>query len=252
VIVLPEQAVTPAEVVVCFSYAAMAPGIADELKTTADTIRRLIRNISTDVITIGANLIAAKRRLDHGQFGPWLETEFQWSERSARNYMKVAEAFAGKSATVAVLPPTDLYLLAAPSTPSTVKESVVARLEQGETVSTGTIRSLVHDAKETERRSKQPERRQAKEVKLSASARRARDKRGEEKERIRQQQQAEHDEQVARAEAALDEIAAMLIDRLRDDIDRFIERCAVSHPCRGHWSTRDLADRLTAKRRRPA
>jgi hypothetical protein len=56
-----------------------------------------------NVIEIGKLLIAAKSKVDHGQWLPWLMKHFGKSERTARNYMKAAEWLASKSATVADL-----------------------------------------------------------------------------------------------------------------------------------------------------
>jgi len=42
------------------------------------TIKSLIERIAQDVIDIGQKLIEAKEQLEHGQFGDWLRTEFNW------------------------------------------------------------------------------------------------------------------------------------------------------------------------------
>lgn len=41
-------------------------------------------------VRIGNRLIAVKERLGHGNFGKWIELEFQWSDRQARTLMKIA------------------------------------------------------------------------------------------------------------------------------------------------------------------
>lgn len=48
---------------------------------------------------MGRELIAAKAETAHGNWLAWLDDEFGWSERTARNYMSVAGAF--KSASLA-------------------------------------------------------------------------------------------------------------------------------------------------------
>ena len=45
--------------------------------------------------------------------------------------MNAASVFGAKSEIVSVLPPTTLYLLAAPSTPETIKGKIVTELESG-------------------------------------------------------------------------------------------------------------------------
>jgi DUF3102 family protein len=86
------------------------------------------------LIRMGMTLHGAKAHLPHGQFGAWLKAEFDMSERSAENYMSVAQAFGSKSETVADLPPTLLYKLAARSSPQQIREKVVADLEAGKRI----------------------------------------------------------------------------------------------------------------------
>jgi hypothetical protein len=47
--------------------------------------------------------------LPHGQFGPWLATEFGWTERTAQRFMRAVEVFGSKADTVSVLEPTAIY-----------------------------------------------------------------------------------------------------------------------------------------------
>lgn len=63
----------------------------------------------------------------------WIEREFGWSERAARRYMEVADAFSHKSATVAdlTIDASALYVLASKSVPETVREEAVIRAEAG-------------------------------------------------------------------------------------------------------------------------
>jgi hypothetical protein len=47
-----------------------------------------------NVFTVGALLMEAKDACDHGQWGPWLEEEFEWSQDTAENYMRVTRVAA--------------------------------------------------------------------------------------------------------------------------------------------------------------
>ena len=82
-------------------------------------IRALGRRVVADVVEIGRRLSACRIKVGHGNWLSWLDREFGWSERTARNFMRVTD-LAMKSATVADLdiPMRGLYLLAAPSTPT--------------------------------------------------------------------------------------------------------------------------------------
>ena len=98
-----------------------------------DRIRERIKKTVEGIIEVGNELLAVKDALPHGQFLPWLRAEFGWSERSAQNFMSVAEQF--KSAKIADLPiqPSAAYLLAAPSVPDEAREKAVEKaIKEGE------------------------------------------------------------------------------------------------------------------------
>src|SRR5262245_32482560 len=81
----------------------------------ADAIRNLGKQTIDSIIEIGRHLTEAKAILGHGNWLPWLDREFGWSDRTALNFMRV-HALALKSETVSDLdlPVRALYLLAAP------------------------------------------------------------------------------------------------------------------------------------------
>ncbi len=76
------------------------------------------------IIEIGAALLEAKALLPHGAWRGWLDAEFSFTQRTAENYMRVADTFAEESKRVANLPAAVLYRLAAPSAPASVVEQV--------------------------------------------------------------------------------------------------------------------------------
>src|ERR1700712_4880530 len=98
-----------------FDYSSVSSPLANFLKGQADRIRR---QCVTSIIQIGKALLEAKRHLSHGAFLLWVECEVCMPVRTAQAYMRVAQwASAQKTAVVAHLSPTILYLLSAPSTP---------------------------------------------------------------------------------------------------------------------------------------
>jgi len=127
----------PAQAAALFDYAALPGEVVTDLKAGASRIRALTERISRNVISVGLELSKAKATLDHGQFGAWLAAEFIMTERTAQNYMRVAEQFGDKSETVSVLQPSAPYLLASPSTPTVVKNAVVENLQRGDVPSGG-------------------------------------------------------------------------------------------------------------------
>lgn len=73
---------------------------------------------------MGQHLIAVKADLEHGQFLPWLDAEFGWSERSARKFMSIAEMVkSAKLANLEGVQPSALYVRSAESTPEAVRRS---------------------------------------------------------------------------------------------------------------------------------
>ena len=48
---------------------------------------------ATGIIEIGKRLIEAKAQLQHGEWLPWLKDKIEFSEDTARNFMRVAEQF---------------------------------------------------------------------------------------------------------------------------------------------------------------
>jgi hypothetical protein len=138
-----------------FDYSALPAEIANIARAVADRIKERRQLQMVAIIETGCDLLAVKKKLEHGQFLQWLQAEFAWTDRTARNYMQAAERFADKTEIISDLPPTEVYLLAAPSTPPSVRDAVVARLEAGERVEPGEVRELVRDAKEANCRVKE-------------------------------------------------------------------------------------------------
>jgi hypothetical protein len=71
--------------------------------------------------------LSQKQALPHGLFLPWIEAEFEMSQRAAYRFINVTERYgAGKLATVATLNVKAIYELAAPSTPPEVRDEIDA------------------------------------------------------------------------------------------------------------------------------
>jgi hypothetical protein len=138
-------------IVVGFNYDLLEMKLADKVRNAADRIRERIKKTVQDIIQIGNDLLAVKEALPHGQFLPWLKAEFGWSERSAQNFMGVAEKF--KSASFADLPiqPSAAYLLAAPSVPGEAREKAVEKAEAGEEITFASAREIVAEARKKKR-----------------------------------------------------------------------------------------------------
>jgi ParB-like chromosome segregation protein Spo0J len=129
-------------------YQAQTELQAPVLAEHADAIRSTGKRMIADAIEIGRRLSVCKEMLSHGGWLPWLEREFQWSERTARNFMQLHE-LSLKSANIADLdlPTSAVYLLAAPSTPESARTDVLTRAEAGERFSVGDVRRLINQGR---------------------------------------------------------------------------------------------------------
>src|SRR5262249_57663010 len=107
---------------------------ASALAEHADAIRRLGKRVVGDVSEIGRRLSECKKLVGHGNWLPWLEREFGWSDQTARNFMRLAGLSKSKTVLNLNLPVKALYRLAAPSTPKEARDEIEERVEAGETV----------------------------------------------------------------------------------------------------------------------
>ena len=130
-----------------FNYDSVSSSIAKFLKGQAERIRH---EAGTSVIRIGRALIGAKHYLSHGAFLHWLSSEIGIPARTAQAYMQVAHWAEGKSSKFERLPPSLLYILSAPSTPTDFVSRVLTKVEAGERVSLLTVREELRSMRRTE------------------------------------------------------------------------------------------------------
>jgi Protein of unknown function (DUF3102) len=141
----PEETLTVAKqskgelVVPGFIYGLLEPDVAGQIRSRATRIREQVRRTLEGIIEVGKELLAVKAALAHGQIGAWLDSEFGWTERTARNCMAVADQFGPKTEIISDLRlvPTAAYLLAAPSTPETACLTAIERVTAGEKITPG-------------------------------------------------------------------------------------------------------------------
>ncbi|MBR0061331.1 MAG: DUF3102 domain-containing protein, partial [Selenomonadaceae bacterium] len=85
------------------------------LDVRANRIRRLQADVQRGVIEIGFELIAAKKEVGHGNWERWLQNEFEWTVRTARNFMAIAERFGNRKTFSDLKPSTLQAMLALPA-----------------------------------------------------------------------------------------------------------------------------------------
>ena len=140
-----------------FDYTPLATKTANKVKEAAERIRQTVKRTIEDIMGVGNELLAVKDALPHGQFIPWLRAEFGWTERTARNFMAVAEQFGPKTEIISDLriDPTAAYLLASPSAPDEAREAAVKLAEGGERVTPKVAKEiLAKERRKTSRRRK--------------------------------------------------------------------------------------------------
>jgi hypothetical protein len=126
---------------------ARSAGKSASLSEHADVIRLLGKRTVADIIEIGRRLTECKDIVGHGNWLPWLEREFDWSDSTALNFMRVYEL--GKSVTAADLdfPLRSLYLLGQPSTPVEVRNEIIASAKAGKRIKHSEVVETVRTAK---------------------------------------------------------------------------------------------------------
>ena len=128
------------DIIASFDYSALMIDAADKLRQCAASIRGVQRAAIADV---GRHLIAAKEMLEHGAFARWAETELGMGLRSVENYMSAARFLADKNENFSLLPPSAVYALASPSTPTEVIAEVAAEIAKGTVPRVADIRERI-------------------------------------------------------------------------------------------------------------
>jgi len=128
-----------------FDYSQVDAAHRERVQLATSDIKRRLKRTAQDIVETGRQFCEVKELLSHGQFTEWLEQEFEFTPRLARQWMAVAERFGDKTEKFSVLPHTALYLLAAPSTDESVVEEVGRRLEAGERVKVADVQELVQE-----------------------------------------------------------------------------------------------------------
>lgn len=100
-----------------YTEASREPDAVRDIGTITTEILRLKQDAGNAILSIGQRLIEAKAMLPHGEWLPWLTEQVEFSERTARNFMRLAREWtnrqaladlgAAKALTLLVLPPEE-------------------------------------------------------------------------------------------------------------------------------------------------
>jgi len=138
------------------------------LKARADKIRKLQADVQRGIIEIGRELIEAKKEIEHGQWGTWLANEFEWTDRTARNFMAVAERF-GNRKTFSDLKPSTLQAML--SLPTGEEDAFIEeQATAGNPVESQSAREVIANVKAWNQRNEQPTEIEAENIIITDSA----------------------------------------------------------------------------------
>ena len=129
-----------------FNYQELDSETRIVVQQKTDEIKVLMRRTAQDVFDIGQKLSDIKERLGYGHFTNWLKAEFDWSERTAYNFIQVYQTF--KFANIADLnfSQTALYVLAAAPEDARIE---AIKLAQEKTISLGEAKEIAQKHKKS-------------------------------------------------------------------------------------------------------
>lgn len=116
-----------------------------EIRQEANVIKLKMKRSVTDIIDAGKRLHIVKKKLPHGYFKKWIETELGCHYTTGVNLMRVADVFGDSQEKVAQIgvAASILYFLATPSTPKQAREKVIQLIEDGENISYAETKRIV-------------------------------------------------------------------------------------------------------------
>ena len=80
-------------VLASFDYELVDEQKRNVVRQRTGEIKSCVKNGLSDVFEIGNHLREVSELLEHGQWEDWLSAEFDWAQRTALNFMRVAEVF---------------------------------------------------------------------------------------------------------------------------------------------------------------
>jgi hypothetical protein len=134
-----------------YDYGRVVEAHRESVRRAALVIKPRLKRAAEDIFVIGKELNAIKSMLAHGEYTHWLDIEFGLSDRMAQRFVNVYARLGTKSDNLSDLPPSTLYLLAAPSTPDEAIRAVEAQLDTGERISVAYVQGVITQAKQKAR-----------------------------------------------------------------------------------------------------
>lgn len=132
-----------------YDYSGLPVNVAKQVRSAADRIKKRLKRTVSDIIQTGLDLVAVKEQLSHGEWGVWLEAEFEWKHATASRFMCVAEKFLNlRNLDSLPIRPSALYLLAQPSVPDEAREEALEKAESGEPITVAAAKEIIASHRE--------------------------------------------------------------------------------------------------------
>jgi hypothetical protein len=124
-----------------FSYEELDEDVALRVQEKTTLLRQFVQRTVEDLINVGRTLREVKAELEHGQFGRWLNSEFAWTDRTARNLMALSDAFSIHELEGLKIPPSALYVLA--DAPQAARTEALDQARSGKKLTATISRKIV-------------------------------------------------------------------------------------------------------------
>jgi hypothetical protein len=133
-----------------FDYSALPPQQRVSIQKITIEIKESLRKTVRIIWETGKKLAEVRSQVEAYQFNLWLKSEFDWSRRTAYNFISVYEAFPEfASANFAQLniSISALYLLAAPSMHQVTRKKIIDQALSGEYISHKIVQKAIEEVK---------------------------------------------------------------------------------------------------------
>ena len=125
-----------------FDY-SIAGSSEGPIRAATDRIRRNQRKAAEAIVSIGIDLSFVKALLPHGAWTPYLRDEVDYSDRTARRLMQVAEVFDDQIGHRDRFDVSAMYLLSADSAPEAALREAADRAAGGEQITKALAAEIV-------------------------------------------------------------------------------------------------------------
>jgi Protein of unknown function (DUF3102) len=133
-----------------FDYDILSPQKRASIQKTTIEIKESLRKTVRTVWETGKKLVEVRSQVETSQFNLWLKAEFDWSRRTAYNFISVYEAFpefSNANFSQINISISALYLLAAPSIHQATRNKIIDQALSGEYISHKVIQKAMEEVK---------------------------------------------------------------------------------------------------------